>query len=224
MRLVLVLLLVLVATASLGADSAPTPTARGPVRERMTVQLDCRDLSNYLLTFIGIRSKLRIPYSDETCLTSSLMKMFLRETSALIAVQAAPPRHINLTVTDADPDLAQILALALVGRHYTSRFRAEQVFFEYDPASQIMTPHMPRCEYQRSFLVLLLFVSIVLLVFALVSQSLNAMELKSAAEKLPPPASAPFTPGYSGSSKTALQHLSIDFSHQRRAASGYTQI
>jgi len=226
MRFVAVLLLLLVATASVCAETSPLRAPQPRIPQRMTVELDCHVLTNYLLTFVGIRSGLGINYSDETCLTSSLMQMFLRETSALLEVRAAPPRNINVTLADNDQDLSQILALALVGRHFTARFQAGQVFFEYDPASQILTPNMPRCEYQRSFLVLLLFVSIVLLVFALVTQSLTAMEMKTAAEAQhanPLPSATPLSEMKSGRSNM-LQNILIDFAHKRRVATGYTPL
>jgi hypothetical protein len=116
-----------------------------------------------------------------------------------------------------------------VGRHYTHKFQVGQVYFEYDPASQILTPHMPRCEYQRSFLVLLLFVSIVLLVFALVMQSLlalekSAVEQSAVAEQLAGPSAAPSAAKHprTGVRSNLLHGISIDFAHQRRPpTSGY---
>ena len=229
MRLLAAVPVVLATIASVLAGQpgvlADDPPARTPAR--MTVQLSCLELTRHLRTFIGIRTDLDMQFSEDTCLTSSMVQMFLRETSALLPIQTAPPSSVNVTLTDHDQHLAQILALALVGRHYTHKFQLGQVFFEYDPASQILTPHMPRCEYQRSFLVLLLFVSIVLLIFALVMQSLLALE-KSAVEhsaveqQLAVSSAAPSAPPRTGVRSNLLHGISIDFAHQRRpAAAGY---
>jgi len=123
---------VLAAIASVLASKpgvlADDPHARTPAR--MTVQLSCLELTRHLRTFIGIRTDLDMLYSEDTCLTSSLLQMFLRETNALLPIQAAPPSSVNVTLTDHDPHLAQILVLALVGRHYTHKFQVGQVYFE----------------------------------------------------------------------------------------------
>jgi len=122
--------------------------------------------------------------------------------------------------------LAEVLVLALVGRHYTARFAAHQFFFEYDPASQILTPHMPRCEYQRAFLVLLLFVSVVLLVFALVSQGLLQAEAERSKERAAPKPDAPAASLHLLPTTVASmhQHMSIDFARMRRAPLGYAAL
>jgi hypothetical protein len=168
------------------------------------------------------------------------MKMFVRESSAIVAMHAAPPVGINFTIAEDDDGLAQLLVLALIGRHYTAEYKANQVFFEFDSATQILTPHMPRCEYQRSFFVLLLFVSIVLLIFSLVIQNLNTMEANAiptaagehtiVAEVRPPP-NTPSAPPLHSLPPTYLKtqmfkhNISIDFAHQRRPVESiYTAI
>jgi len=105
-----------------------------------------------------------------------------------------------------------------------ARFQAGQFFLKYDPGSQILTPHMPRCEYQRSFLVLLLFVSIVLFVFALVTQSLTAAETARAAAAHFPAVIPSAPPGPAGGFGSQLNSISIDFAHMRRAPHAYSAL
>jgi len=178
--------------------------------------LDCETLMRALRTFMGIRTEMEVAYAADTCLSSSMMRMFLRETSALVVADPAPPHGVLVALRNNDPGLAQILVLAMVGRHYTAQFRTGQVFFEFDLATQILTPHMPRCEYQRSFFVLLLFVSIVLMVFSLVMQNLNNIERKreeaSTAPSAPSAASISVT---TATSRGILSHISIGIAQQR---------
>jgi hypothetical protein len=210
--------LALLLVAAAGAQASPAP-------QRMTVQMDCRHLTTLLRTYIGTRTDLLMHYSEADCLTSSLMQMFLRETSALLPVGAAAASMVNTTLAAHSPALAEVLVFALIGRHYTARFAADQFFFEYDPASQVLTPHMPRCEYQRAFLVLLLFVSVVLLVFALVSQGLVQAEAERAREHAAPKpvASAASLPSITAP-LSLHQHMSIDFARLRRAPPGYAAL
>ena len=224
MRGMLVVLLLAVVSASGEASALRANTSSPRAPQLMTVQLDCRILTRYLRTFIGTRTDLFMHYSDDNCLTSSLMQMFVRETAALLPLQAAAPGFVNLTLAENGQELAEILVLALVGRHYTARFQAGQFFFEYDPGSQILTPHMSRCEYQRSFLVLLLFVSIVLLVFALVTQSLTAAETARAAAAHFPAVIPSAPPGPAGGFGSQLNSISIDFAHMRRASHAYSAL
>ena len=218
-------IVLLAAAASVSASATPASLPRAS--QSITLQLECNLLTRYLRTFIGTRTDLFMHYSDDNCLTSSLMQMFLRETTALLPLQAAAPGHVNLTLAEDKQELAQILVLALVGRHYTARFQAGQFFFEYDPASQILTPQMPRCEYQRSFLVLLLFVTIVLLVFALVTQSLTAAETARAAAAHSAhgtPSAPPAQPGFNSNLNSHLNCISIDFAHKRRGTHAYSAL
>jgi len=190
---------------------AARASAAAPAEAR--VHLDCAGLMRELQRFLAIRTDMDVLFSAETCMLSSLMRMFLRETSALLAVESETALGMDVVVREDDPALAQILVLALIGRHYTAEFQTGQAFFEFDPATQILTPHMLRCEYQWSFLVLLLFVSIVLMVFSLVMQNLNTLELARIAAL----EDAPLLDPKAGIVKTtALQHISIDFAHQRR--------
>lgn len=206
-----------------------------------SVLTTCETLMRHLQTFIDIRTDMQITYSHDTCMSSSLMKMFVRESSAIVAMHAAPPVGINFTIAEDDDGLAQLLVLALIGRHYTAEYKANQVFFEFDSATQILTPHMPRCEYQRSFFVLLLFVSIVLLIFSLVIQNLNTMEANAiptaagehtiVADTRPLPSATPSAPPLHSLPPTYLKtsmfkhNISIDFAHQRRPVESiYTAI
>jgi len=221
LRSVHALALLLVAAAGAQASPAPRP---------MTVQMECRQLTTLLRTYIGTRTDLHMHYSEADCLTSSLMQMFLRETSALLPVAAGAASTVNATLAANSPALAEVLVLALVGRHYTARFAADQFFFEFDPASQILTPHMPRCEYQRAFLVLLLFVSVVLLVFALVSQVLLQAEAERSQERAAPKPDAlaaslhPIPSPPTNLATSMHQHMSIDFARMRRAPLGYAAL
>jgi len=219
----------LLALLALLAGAAHAGAAPQPAPQLVTVQLDCSSLTSLLRSYIGTRTDLFMHYNADNCLTSSLMQMFLRETTAVLPVHPAPPRLVNATLAANSQALAEVLVLALIGRHYTARFAAGQFFFEYDPATQILTPRMPRCEYQRSFLVLLLFVSIVLLVFALVTQSLTQAEAARAAAR-PPVPSAPTLQELNMPRSTNIasgsmqQHLSIDFAHLRRARHAYAPL
>ena len=146
------------------------------------VSISCDDLLNTLQTFIRIRTDMLVTYDKTNCMSSSLMRTFVRETTAIVSLRESigepldgAPASLSMIVRDNDPGITNMLVLGLIGRHYTAQFKTGQVFFEFDPTTQIVTANMPRCEYERSFFVLLLFVSIVLLVFSLVMQNLNAM-------------------------------------------------
>jgi len=165
----------------------------------------CMVAMRYLTRLISIHTDMQVYYSASDCMNSSLMRMFVRETSAVLAVRAEPPLGFVLSL-DQDADaLAQTFVMALIGRHYTAEFKTGQTFFEFDTASQILTARMPRCEYQHSFFVMLLFVSIVLLVFALIMQNLN---LKVANEIVPKAPNIATT--------NCLQGISIDFAAPTR--------
>jgi len=114
------LVVLLLAVVSMGGQAsalrANTSSPRAP--QLMTVQLDLSILTRHLRTFIGTRTDLFMHYSHDNCLTSSLMHMFVRETTALLPLQAAAPGFVNLTLAENGQELAEILVLALVGRHY----------------------------------------------------------------------------------------------------------
>ena len=146
------------------------------------VSISCDDLLNTLQSFIRIRTDMQVTYDKTNCMSSSLMRTFVRETTAIVSLRESigepldgAPASLSMIVRDNDPGITNMLVLGLIGRHYTAQFKTGQIFFEFDPTTHIVTANMPRCEYERSFFVLLLFVSIVLLVFSLVMQNLNAM-------------------------------------------------
>ena len=151
--------------------------------EPRLVRVKCDDLMKSLQQFIRIRTDIAIAYDTANCMSSSLMQTFVRETSAVLVVHEAPATStigteqttMHIQLKDDDIDLANMLVLALIGRHYTAEYQTGQVFFEFDPVTQITTANMPRCEYQRSFFVMLLFVSIVLMIFSLVMQNFQSM-------------------------------------------------
>lgn len=151
--------------------------------EPRLVRVQCDNLMKSLQQFIRIRTDMAISYDTTNCMSSSLIQTFVRETSAVLVIHEAPATSTNGTeqttmhiqVKDDDIDLANMLVLALIGRHYTAEYQTGQVFFEFDPVTQITTANMPRCEYQRSFFVMLLFVSIVLMIFSLVMQNFQSM-------------------------------------------------
>lgn len=205
---------------------------RSETQEATTLLVSCEKLMRQMQTFIDIQTDTKILYSRDTCMSTSLMKMFLRESGAMLDVQHSKPHNVNITFAQDDEGLAGILVLALIGRHYTAEFKTGQVFFEFNSATQLLTPKMPRCEYQRSFFVLLLFVSIVLLIFALVVQNLNTIESNSlnaahhqdVVEAIYPPlASAPPLPQPVKPSNFN-PHVSIDFAYQRRPLLQYSAI
>ena len=159
---------------------------------------------------------MQVAYHATNCMNSSLMRMFVRETSAVLAVRSQTPHGILLAREQNDDALAQTPVMALIGRHYTGEFREGQAFFEFDTASQILTARMLSCDYQRSFFVLLLFVSIVLLVFALVMQNLSTKINQEASIK--PPAQAHsgdlhtlILVAFAAHSAWSLHCISIDF-------------
>ena len=153
--------------------------------EPRQVRVKCDDLMNSLQRFIRIRTDMAISYDTANCMSSSLMQTFVRETSAMLVIHEAPvtstksteETSMHIELRDDDIDLANMLVLALIGRHYTVEYQTGQVFFEFDPITQITTANMPRCEYQRSFFVMLLFVSVVLMIFSLVMQNFHSMPM-----------------------------------------------
>ena len=162
----------------------------------------CMVAMRYLTALVSIHTDMQVYYFASDCMNSSLMRMFVRETSAVLAVRAETPLGFLLSLDQDEDALAQTFVMALIGRHYTAEFKTGQ-FFEFDTASQILTARMPRCEYQHSFFVMLLFVSIVLLVFALIMQNLN---VKVATEVSPVLNKHPII-----SAANCLQGISIDF-------------
>ena len=151
--------------------------------QQTQVRISCDALMQTLQTFVRIRTDMEVSYDEQNCMSSSLLQTFVRETSALLSINESPRKTIDGTdvnglhfvVKDDDPGLTNMRVLALIGRHYTAQFKTGQVFFEFDPITQITTANMPRCEYQRSFFVMLLFVSIVLMIFSLVMQNFSTM-------------------------------------------------
>jgi len=198
------------------------------------VSISCDALLNTLQSFMRIRTDMQVSYDKTNCMSSSLMRTFLRETTAIVSlretvgepIDGADPASLSIVVRDNDPRITDMLVLGFIGRHYTAQFKTGQVFFEFDPITQIVTANMPRCEYERSFFVLLLFVSIVLLVFSLVQQSLNAMPKLAKAGPMPHPQTEtsmhtanPDTPGTQLASKMRVGGFSLNLADGRRAAS-----
>ena len=65
---------------------------------------------------------------------------------------------------------------AFIGRHYTSTLAGTNTHFVFNTATSTMTVKMPKCEFQKPVYTILLFVSILLLIFSLVLQNLKLME------------------------------------------------
>jgi len=201
------------------------------------VSISCDALLNTLQSFIRIRTDMQVSYDKTNCMSSSLMRTCLRETTAIVSlretvgepIDGADPASLSIIVRDDDPGITNMLVLGLIGRHYTAQFKTGQVFFEFDPITQIVTANVPRCEYERSFFVLLLFVSIVLLVFSLVMQNLNTMAKVAKAGPMFNPQNEPSMSTANSetsipmatavAAKMSVGGFSLNFANGRRAAS-----
>ena len=204
--------------------------------EQTQVRISCDALMQTLQNFIRIRTDMEVSYDEHNCMSSSLLQTFVRETSALLSISelthktmaGTDVKGLSLVVKDNDPGLTNMLVLALIGRHYTAQFKTGQVFFEFDPITQITTANMPRCEYQRSFFVMLLFVSIVLMIFSLVMQNFSTMpkvqppvrEVSGKEDIIATSNSDPIIPTASFTAKMNTKGFAMNFANTRRT--GYS--
>lgn len=199
MRVLLLLLLVMAC--------APAQT-----QVQHSVRVECLVLQKALQDLFAIETNVELDQRPETCMTSSLVQMFRRESLAQLPGQGSDATGLTVVLRDGDAQFSELLVLALIGRHYTAHFKDSQTHFVFNTATQTLTPRLPKCEYQKSFFIMLLFVSIALLVFSMVLQRLNRIEKDSGPA---PPASM---------STSAPSHVSIDFNTRRLPGSrgGYS--
>jgi len=170
---------------------------------RHDVRVECTALRSVLQSFLSIETNLQLDEHPDTCMSSSLVQMFVRESTAQLPVQQNGSFALSVALADGDARFTEMLVLALIRRHYTAHFRDSQTHFVFNTTTQTVTPRLPKCEFQKSFFILLLFTSIALLIFSMVVQNLKSLE------HTPPNPALPLS-----------ARMSIDFA-TRRTASGY---
>lgn len=147
------------------------------VASSTTVEVDCCVLLSRLHMFVAFETDTRAPVCDAvSCKNSRLMQLFQHETNTHLATRAEDSR-IQFTVPATDDAMfADILVWAFIGRHYTANIEGDHTHFLFNPATQTMTAKTPKCEFQKPVYTILLFVSILLLIFSLVLQNLKHIE------------------------------------------------
>ena len=142
-----------------------------------TVSLECCVLLEKLHTFVATETDVRAPgCSESTCSNSRLMQLFRKETKSHLPSNA-DESVVEFTIPQIDDALfSEILVWAFIGRHYTSTLAGTNTHFVFNTATSTMTAKMPKCEFQKPVYTILLFVSILLLIFSLVLQNLKLME------------------------------------------------
>jgi len=192
-------------------------------RSSSRVRIECAQLSRALQSLLAIETTLSLDEHPEACMSSSLVQLFLRESSALLSVAHTDGAGLELTLPDRDPRFTEALVLALIGRHYTAHFGDSQTHFSFNTATHTLIAKLPQCEHQKSFFITLLFSSIALLIFSMVAQRLNAIEHETARAC---PSHTP--PGAALIRSTAPAHVSIDFGPRRstfsRGHAGYVAV
>lgn len=188
-----------------------------PVRAQATehsIRVDCVALRAALQSFLAIETNLELDERPHTCMSSSVVQMFLRESASQFRIQQAGASNVTVSLADGDARFTEMLVLALIGRHYTAHFSESQTHFVFNTATQALTPRLPKCEYQKSFFILLLFVSIALLIFSMVVQKLGSIEK-----------SAPRHEHSTGQAALPVSaRMSIDFAPRRHGATAYTAV
>ena len=177
------------------------------------VRVQCVALRAALQLFLSIETNLQLDEHPHRCMSSSMVQMFVRESAAQLRVRQNGSTALSVALTDDDARFTKMLVLALIGRHYTAHFRDSQTHFVFNTATQTVTPRLPKCKFQKSFFILLLFTSIALLIFSMVVQNLKGLE---------------HTPGPGRAASTAMPmsaRMSIDFAPRRNACgSGYSAV
>ena len=151
-------------------SAAPAPT---------TVSVNCCVLLAKLHSFVATETDIRAPSCDDlTCHNSRLMQVFRQETDSHLRTAAAPgDASVAFAIPPADDAVfADILVWSFIGRHYTTTLQGTSTHFVFNTATSTMTAKMPKCEFQKPVYTILLFVSILLLIFSLVLQNLKLME------------------------------------------------
>jgi len=167
------------------------------------IGIDCCSLMISMQRFIALETNPVLDCHPETCMASSLVKLFVQETGTQVELQQQHTR-VELTIPAQDHRFTEMLVWALIGRHYSANLAGDHTHFIFNTATQTLTAKMPKCEFQKPIYTILLLVSIILLIFSLVLQNLKQKELKQSVlqETLP------------GIALT--QNMSFDFTPRRR--------
>jgi len=114
-----------------------------------SVRVDCVALRAALQAFLSIETNLLLDQHPHTCMSSSLVQMFVRESAAQLRVEPNGSAALSVALVDGDARFTEMLVLALIGRHYTAHFRDSQTHFVFNTATQTVTPRLPKCEFQK---------------------------------------------------------------------------
>ena len=169
------------------------------------IGIDCCSLMDSMQRFIALETNPVMHCHPETCMASSLVKLFVQETDTQMELQRQPT-SIVLTIPAEDNRFTEMLVWALIGRHYAANLAGDHTHFIFNTATQTLTAKMPKCEFQKPIYTILLFVSIILLIFSLVLQNLKKKEQQ-------PPG---LTAALPSSATNMSTHMSFDFTPRRR--------
>ena len=129
------------------------------------IGIDCCSLMDSMQRFIALETNPVMHCHPETCMASSLVKLFVQETDTQMELQRQPTR-IELTIPAEDNRFTEMLVWALIGRHYAANLAGDHTHFIFNTATQTLTAKMPKCEFQKPIYTILLFVSIISLIFS----------------------------------------------------------
>jgi len=141
------------------------------------VKVNCCMLLSRLHYFVAFETDTQAPTCDpSTCNHSRLLQLFQKETNTHVSTDISSP-DIQFTMKSIDDEMfADIMVWAFIGRHYTANMEGDHTHFVFNPATQIMAAKTPKCEFQKPVYTILLFISIMLLIFSLVLQNLKHIE------------------------------------------------
>ena len=128
------------------AACCPGAWAQADARD---VCVQCVALWAALQSFLSIETNLQLDEHPHTCMSSSLVQMFVRESAAQLRVEPNGSAALSVALVDGDARFMEMLVLALIGRHYTAHFRDSQTHFVFNTATQTVTPRLPKCEFQK---------------------------------------------------------------------------
>ena len=141
------------------------------------VKVSCCVLLSRLHYFVAFETDTKAPTCDQsTCNHSKLLQLFQKETNTQVTTDISSPEIQFTMKSNNDEKFADIMVWAFIGRHYTANMEGEHTHFVFNPATQIMAAKTPKCEFQKPVYTILLFISIMLLIFSLVLQNLKHIE------------------------------------------------